>query len=57
MDKAAVQYQLLQYGLIARGEMAFPTEANVETLNEWATLVEVGITFFLEKGKIKWILN
>lgn len=57
MDKEAVTYQLLQYGLIARGEMAVPTEANVETLNEWATLVGVGITFFLEKSEIRWILT
>ena len=56
MDKEAVAYQLLQYGLIARGEMAAPTEPNVETLNEWARLVEVRISFFLEEGRIQWVL-
>ena len=56
MDKEVVVYQLLQYGLIARGEMAAPTEPNVETLNEWARLVEVRISFFLEEGKIQWVL-
>lgn len=57
MDKEAVMYQLLQHGLIARGEMAVPTEPNVETLNMWAELVEVRIRFFLEEGKIKWVLT
>ena len=56
MDKEGVTYQLLQHGLIARGEMANPTEPNVETLNAWARLVEVRISFFLEEGRIQWVL-
>lgn len=56
MDKESVQYQLLQHGLIARAKLACPTQPNVDTLNEWAELVEVKIKFFLENGKIEWIL-
>jgi hypothetical protein len=54
MDKEAVQAQLLQTGLITRARLSQATEANVETLNEWAELVGASVRFFLDGKNIGW---
>jgi hypothetical protein len=57
MDKEMVSYQLLRAGLIAKAQEATPSEDVARVLNEWASLVEVGITFFYQDGEIIWSYN
>lgn len=57
MDKQLVSYQILRAGLVKKAEEAEPSEEAARILNEWAALVEVGITFFYQDGEIIWTYN